>query len=355
MTTKKKRGRQNSTQPKKAKATEDFTPGRGSVISFGEPEPILTTGTDYSEIWYDNDFDHWRLPIERLALAQLPNLNGQHGGVLYARRNMLVSDYLGGGLTTDSIEGAAFNYYLFGDVAILKVRNFWGEVIDLVPLPSLYTRRRKTGEFVVLQKDEPLSYPPEDIIFLAQYDPQQQIYGLPDYIGGIHSVLLNSEATIFRRRYYHNGAHMGFILYANDPSISTEVEQEIKEKIEQSKGVGNFRNMFISIPKGDPEGIKLISIGEVSAKDEFSNVKSITAQDILTAHRFPSGLAGIIPPNGTVMGDPEKARATYRKDEVIPVQNKFMRAVNTDPEIPANLHLRFKADKNTDNTERGEN
>ncbi len=42
---------------------ESFTPGRGSVITFGEPEPILTTGTDYHNIWYDNEYDHWRLPI----------------------------------------------------------------------------------------------------------------------------------------------------------------------------------------------------------------------------------------------------------------------------------------------------
>ncbi len=33
---------------------ETFTPGRGSVITFGEPEPILTTGTDYHNIWYDS-------------------------------------------------------------------------------------------------------------------------------------------------------------------------------------------------------------------------------------------------------------------------------------------------------------
>lgn len=326
---------------KKEMAVKEFTPGRGSVITFGEPEPLLTTGTDYHNIWYDNTFDHWQVPIDRLALSQLPNLNGQHGGVLYARRNMIASGYLGGGLTTDQLEAALFDYLVFGDVPILKLRNYWGEVIGLTPLPSLYLRRRKNDDFVILQEGEPLVYTPNDILFPKMYDPRQGVYGLPDYIGGIHSALLNSEATIFRRRYYHNGAHMGFILYANDPNISTEVEAGIKEKIEQSKGVGNFRNMFISIPKGDPEGIKLISVGEVSAKDEFANVKNITAQDILTAHRFPAGLAGIIPTNTGGLGDPEKARATYRKDEVMPVQRKFLTAVNSDPEIPAHLHLRF--------------
>lgn len=120
---------------------------------------------------------------------------------------------------------------------------------------------------MVLQEGEPLVYPVEDIIFIKSHDPLQQVYGLPDYIGGIHSMLLNSEATIFRRRYYHNGAHMGFILYTNDPNFTAEVEDEIKSKIEQSKGVGNFSNLYVNIPWGNPEGVKLINFGEVTAKD----------------------------------------------------------------------------------------
>lgn len=62
------------------------------------------------------------------------------------------------------------------------------------------------------------------IVFFKMYDPRQQVYGLPDYIGGIHSVLLNCEATIFRRRYYNNGAHMGFILYTSAPNLTLEME-----------------------------------------------------------------------------------------------------------------------------------
>ncbi|MEG0208809.1 MAG: phage portal protein [Hafnia sp.] len=321
--------------------TENFTPGRGNVISFGEPEPILTTGTDYDNIWYDGDLDCWTLPIDRVSLAQLPNLNGQHGGVLYARKNMVSSGYLGGGLTMDALEAALFDYLLFGDVAILKVRSGWGRVVALAPLPSLYLRRRKNGDFVVLQDGEPLVYPANDILFLRIHDPRQQVYGLPDYIGGIHSVLLNSESTLFRRRYYHNGAHMGFILYVNDPNISVEAEKVIREKIEQAKGVGNFRNLFISIPKGKPEGIQLMPVGDISAKDEFANIKNITAQDVLNAHRFPAGLAGIIPTNVAGLGDPVKARDTYRQDEVIPLQRKFMVAINSDRDIPRPLHLQF--------------
>lgn len=315
-----------------------------SIISFGKPEPILTTGTDYHEVWYDNNFDHYTLPIDRLALAQLINLNGQHGGIVYSRRNMVASDYLGGGLTHDELLAALFDYITFGDLAILKVRNGWGDVVDLTPLPALYTRVRKTGEFVVLQNGEPLVYPPEDVIFIKMYDPQQQIYGLPDYIGGIHSALLNSEAVIFRRRYYHNGAHTGGILYTSDPNMTDEIEKEIEQQLVNSKGIGNFSTILVNIPNGDKEGVQFIQMGDISAKDEFANVKNISAQDVLNAHRFPAGLCGIIPQNAAGLGDPEKSRTTYRKDEVIPIQRRISAAVKNAPGVPECLHLVFSQD-----------
>ncbi|MFL7853785.1 phage portal protein [Providencia rettgeri] len=318
-------------------------PKKAFSIVLGKPEPILTTHTDYQNVWYDNEFDHWTSPIDREALAQLVNLNGQHGGVLYARHNMVTSDYIGGGLTHEQLKAAVFNYFLFGDVAILKVRNGWGETIGLEVLPSLYLRRRKDGNFVILQEGEHLVYTPDEIIYIKMYDPQQQVYGLPDYIGGIHAALLNSEATIFRRRYYHNGAHTGGMIYCNDPNMTDEVEEQIIQKLSQSKGIGNFETMFVSVPNGDPDGIKFIPVGDISANDEFSNVKSISAQDILNAHRFPAGLAGIIPGLGSGgLGDPLKAREAYRQDEVIPVQNLFMNTVNSEIGRNESLKLNFR-------------
>lgn len=315
-----------------------------SIITLGKPEPILTTHTDYQNIWYDNDYDHYTLPIDRTALAQLVNLNAQHGGVIHARAGMVLSDFMGGGLNHQDLRASALDYLIFGDTAILKLRNYWGEVTGMHVLPALFMRRRKDDDFVILQEGEPMVYPPDDVIYIKQYDPQQQVYGIPDYIGGIHAALLNSEATIFRRRYYHNGAHTGGMIYCNDPMLTDEVEDMITEKLQQSKGIGNFETMFVHIPNGDPEGIKFIPVGDISANDEFSNVKNISAQDVLTAHRFPAGLAGIIPGNVGGLGDPLKAREAYRQDEVIPVQRMFADAVNSDPEIPENLKLRFKED-----------
>ncbi len=61
---------------------------------------------------------------------------------------------------------------------------------------------------------------------------------MPDYLGGLQSALLNQDATLFRRTYFLNGAHMGFIFYATDPNMDDDTEEEMKEMIASSKGGG---------------------------------------------------------------------------------------------------------------------
>jgi hypothetical protein len=69
-------------------------------------------------------------------------------------------------------------------------------VIDLLPLPSLYLRCRKDVTFAVLQEGPALIYDPKTLSSLKCMT-RQQVYGLPDYIGGIHCVLLKEGANKF--------------------------------------------------------------------------------------------------------------------------------------------------------------
>ena len=72
-------------------------------------------------------------------------------------------------------------------------------------------------------------------------------------------------------------------------------------------------------------------------KDKYEEIKSVTAQKVITGHRFPLELAAIIP-NGETPGNPIKFDYVYCKNEVIPACEMFMDAVNDDPEVPENLH-----------------
>ena len=239
--------------------------------------------------------------------------------------------------------GAAFlNLVQFGDVALLKIRNGFGKVLRLFPLPSYRTRVTGDGGAAVLQRDNEVKYyKPADIVWVRIYDPVQQVYGCPDYLGGLQAALLNEDSTLFRRKYYINGAHMGFILYASDPNLDASVEQELKDKIAASKGVGNFRSLFVNIPNGKEKGIQVIPVGNFESKDEFFNVKAVSAQDVFNAHRFPAGLGGMIPTNTAGLGDPTKYDTVYFKSETRPLIKMLVDAINRDPEVPANVRLVF--------------
>jgi capsid portal protein len=68
------------------------------------------------------------------------------------------------------------------------------------------------------------------IIFnLMEPDLNQEIYGLPEYLSAIPSALLNESATLFRRKYYINGSHTGFLIYTTDAAQNLEDVNNIRQ------------------------------------------------------------------------------------------------------------------------------
>ncbi|MGF1842470.1 phage portal protein [Vibrio clamense] len=316
------------------------------MFSFGSPEVMDRdfTNYDYNELFYNDQDDYWEPPLDRTGLNKLTRANAYHGSILMARRNMISGRFVKGGMQKQQVQAAVHDYLEFGDTALLKLRNYLGKVVGLWPVPTMYIRKRKNGDFAFLgRENKQRTYKQKDIIFIKQYDPVQQVYGGPDYLGCVQSALLSQDSTTFRRRYYKNGLHMGFIFYATDPNLSKEDEDDLKTKMASSRGVGNFRSMFINIPGGNEKGIQLIPVGDIATKDEYEKIKNVTAQEVITGHRFPVELAAIIP-NGGTRGDPIKFDYVYSKNEVIPACQMFMDAVNNDPEVPKNLHFEFDLD-----------
>ncbi|WP_330959052.1 phage portal protein [Photobacterium sp. 53610] len=327
-------------------ATEQLTASSYSIDNYAEAVDSGRWLTDYSELFYNDMDDYWEPPISPAGLAQIARANAYHGSALIARSNYVTGRFQsGGGMRKRQLQGFNRDYFTFGHGALLKIRDHFGRVVRLEHISSMYLRRRKNGKFRFLLRDNEFKdYNENDIIWLGQYDPQQQIYGMPDYLGSIQSSMLNQDATMFRRRYYLNGAHMGFIFYATDPNLSKKDEDDLKQKIQSSKGVGNFRSMFVNIPNGNEKGLQLIPVGDIATKDEFERIKNITAQDILVGHRFPPGKGGMVPQGAASFGDPEKVGREYARDEIIPVCELIMDEVNNDPEVPKALHLKFNTE-----------
>jgi capsid portal protein len=77
------------------------------------------------------------------------------------------------------------------------------------------------------------------------------------------------------------------------------------------------------LPNGTKDGIKLIPVAEVAAKDEFADIKNVTRDDQLAAHRVPPQLMGIMPIQGATFGDAEKAAMVFEANEIQPLQARF--------------------------------
>lgn len=92
---------------------------------------------------------------------------------------------------------------------------------------------------------------------LLEPDINQELYGLPEYLSALNSARLNESATLFRRKYYENGAHAGYIMYVTDAVQDRNDIEMLRENMVKSKGRNNFKNLFLYAPQGKPTALKL--------------------------------------------------------------------------------------------------
>ncbi len=184
-------------------------------------------------------------------------------------------------------------------------------------------RGQEQRYFYVPNWREEHEFVPGSVFHLREPDINQELYGLPEYLSALQSALLNESATIFRRRYYENGSHAGFIMYLTDNAVSNGDVDKLREQLRKSKGPGNFRNLFVHAPGGKPEGLKLIPVSEIAAKDDFSAIKNASKDDVLAAHRVPPGLLGIIPNNTGGFGNASQSLQVFYENEIVPLQGLF--------------------------------
>jgi len=57
--------------------------------------------------------------------------------------------------------------------------------------------------------------------------------------------------------------------------------------------------------------------------DEFLNIKNVSRDDMLGAHRVPPQMMGIMPNNAGGFGDVEKASRVFVRNELLPLQKRF--------------------------------
>jgi PBSX family phage portal protein len=307
-------------------AVNDNRRGGVEAFTFGDPEPVLSRATmlDMLECW---DNGRWyEPPVSLDGLARAFRASPHHSSAIILKRNMLAASLdPTPWMSRKTFAGMVQDYLVMGNAYVQEVRNRLGGVMRLDHCLAKYTRRGVVpGRFwwVPGYRNES-EFEPGTVHQILAPDINQEIYGLPEYLSALQSALLNENATLFRRRYFENGSHAGYILYATGQFADNDIDA-MRDALKRAKGPGNFRNMFVHSPEGKDGGIKIIPIAEVGAKDDFLGIKNTTRDDVLAAHRVPPQLLGIIPANAGGFGDPAKALDSFFELEVEPLQSVFL-------------------------------
>ncbi len=135
--------------------------------------------------------------------------------------------------------------------------------------------------------------------------------------------MVKGIAHPFPPQEYQNGSHAGFIMYMSDAAASQTDVDNIRNAMKGARGPGNFRNLFMYSPNGKKDGIQIIPLSEVAAKDEFWNIKNVTRDDQLHAHRVPPQLMCIVPENAGGFGNVKEASEVFVRNELIPLQRRM--------------------------------
>lgn len=320
-----KRRNRTRTQP----VQQQMTGGAAAeAFTFGDPVAVLDRREllDYVECVIN---DRWyEPPVSFDGLARTFRAAVHHSSPLNVKRNILTSSFIPHPLLSQqAFSRFVQDYLVFGNTYLEKRTNRLGGVIGLEPALAKFTRRGTdldTYWFVQYGlSTQPYQFTPGNVFHLMEPDLNQEVYGLPEYLSAIPSTLLNESATLFRRKYYLNGSHAGYIMYVTDPAQNQEDVDAMRKAMKSTKGPGNFRNLFMYSPSGKKDGIQIIPLSEVAAKDEFLNIKNVSRDDMLAAHRVPPQMMGIIPNNTGGFGDVEKASRVFVRNELMPLQKRF--------------------------------
>ena len=297
------------------------------AFTFGDPIAILDRSEIFDYMECLSIGKYYEPPISFVGLSKAFRASVHHSGAIYLKRNILLSSYVPHPMLSRSdFSKWALDYLVYGNAMLERVNSRTGSPIKLEHALAKYVRRGidLNKYFYVTGYKQEHEFAAGSIFHLIEPDINQEVYGLPEYLPALNSALLNEDATLFRRRYYKNGSHAGFILYMTDAAQKQEDVDALRTALKESKGPGNFRNLFMYAPNGKKDGIQLIPVSEVAAKDEFFNIKNITRDDQLAAHRVPPQLMGVIPTNTGGFGNPTDTAQVFSRNELKPLQARFM-------------------------------
>lgn len=292
-----------------------------SAFTFDGPYQVTGAHDLLDNMYCADNGRYYETPVDWYGLARSFGQASWHQSALYFKRNALAGCFIPHPLLSrQTFSALALDWFVFGNFYLEERKNRLGGRLPMRISPAKYTRRGSdldTYWFIRQWKDE-FAFKTGSVCHVLNPDIHQEIYGMPEYMGALLSASLSHSADMFRKMYYENGSHAGCILYIGASTVDDESMKSIKKTLTDARGKGAFKNLLLHAPGGGKDGVQLMPFSQISAKDEFLNIKSVTRDDILAAHRVPPQLMGAMPDGNGSFGDVEKAARVFAINELMP-------------------------------------
>ncbi|ELP9761376.1 phage portal protein, partial [Salmonella enterica] len=284
--------------------------------------PYSVSGFDLLDNMYCADNGRWyETPVDFGGLARASRQTSWHQSALYFKRNALNGCFIPHRLLSrQAFSALALDWFVFGNAYVERRRNRLGGTLELRHALAKYTRRGT--DFETYWYTEPgrddYAFRRGEVCHIINPDINQEIYGMPEYIGALLSASLSRSADQFRKYYYDNGSHAGCIIHIGSSAVDRESMEALKKTLTESRGGGAFKNLLIQTTGGGKDGVQILPFQQITAKDEFMNIKASSRDDVLASHRVPPQLLGAMPGEKGSFGDIEKAARVFAINELNP-------------------------------------
>ena len=129
---------------------------------------------------------------------------------------------------------------------------------------------------------------PKQLFVYNPYRPGQRYYPLPDYVGALRVIDLDSEVDNFHINNIKNGLapSLAITTFTNaDPDQRNEIEQMLRLQYQGSGNAGQLMYMDVDAPENAPV---ITPINSNGSDDYYIAINDMVVQKILTAHRITS-------------------------------------------------------------------
>ena len=229
-----------------------------------------------------------------------------------------------------------------GKIPGYYISDEWAEKYRFGGIGGLYNNAASTGltpdlpylpVFNVKKKDAE----PKQLFVYNPYRPGQRYYPLPDYVGALRVIDLDSEVDNFHISNIKNGLapSLAITTFTNaDPDQRNEIEAMLRLQYQGSGNAGQLMYMDVDSPENAPV---ITPINGNGSDDYYIAINDMVKEKILTAHRITSPeIFGIMTP-GKLGGKDEVTDAylLFINTVIRPYQQTLL------AEIENFLHLMF--------------